>query len=223
MQKWGNHALDIAKSLIGWILSLGIAALIGWLAWLKNAPAYLIALISLGAISAILTGINQFLSIREKRSKNFLKHSEKRLEKIIRDWVDIPAFTFQRQEPEDCLFFKFLIKDKNSRSINIIREKDEPDLISIIAEINIEDPPANKEPDFLIKLSSNISLELARLGIQFVFNGEKNKFNRIRIIEQVSLRDPLTGLYFRQRIFFVIRAYVLIVEISKVTYRKQEP
>lgn len=135
---------------------------------------------------------------------------------MVREWLDIPSLTFKRQDPESGLFFKFLITDNYHRKITIIRWRDNPSIIEIISEtIMTEKNPQNVNPLVWQKLASKLSIEMARLGIQFLFNGEHYKFNRIRLIDQIILDDSLTDFYFRQRIIFVLRALVLVNEITK--------
>ena len=55
---------------------------------------------------------------------------------------------------------------------------------------------------------------MLRLGIQFVMSGQP--FDEILLIEQIPLDNSLTSFYFLQRIFFVVRAAKLIVELTEL-------
>ncbi len=68
-------------------------------------------------------------------------------------------------------------------------------------------------------VASRLSVEMARLGIQFLFTGEPNKFQQIMLIEQVILDDSLTDYIFRERVMFVARALVLVKEVVNAASR----
>ncbi len=189
------------------------------LAWLQNISWYLLTLGFFAAIVLILVGINQYSIFKERRKKRFTQYSDKEIETTIRDWVDLPTFSFQRQERPE-VYFQFLITDIYKRLVTIARHKNEPYIINILTELELTPTVQQVTKDGWEKLASRLSVEMARLGIQFKFNGETNKLDRIRLWESVSFDDSLTAYYFRERILFVIRAFVLVEEVRRDFFRE---
>jgi hypothetical protein len=214
MQKWGKHIWDIIKGLAAWIISLGISAMIGWLAWLKDVPAYLIILAILAAVGLIIFIINQYYNYRSERKKSLSKLSDKKIEKTIRDWLDIPGYNIEKMRGEENIFFNYLLKDKIDRKVNIIRAKEEQHLISFIGKVIIDPPRSRPLTDFeWRKLSGKISIDMARFGIEYDFTGSTNRYDSVTLLDRLVLDNSLNDIVFRQRILFVIRAIILVIEI----------
>jgi len=187
--------------------------MISYLAWLQNMPWFLIPLSVMLAVGLFLFAINQWKQIGKK--KKISKLSDKEIEKMIREWVDIPGYVIERIVPETRVIFNFVIKDRSERNVNIIRNTNIPAIIILAGRLKI--PTLNRSLDEAKwrKLAGKISIEMARLGIEYVFDGDPNRYEFISLIDPVFLDDSLTDFFFRQRILFVIRAMILVIEITK--------
>jgi len=199
----------------------GIIVVITWLVTrLEKLPVWQIWLVILFGVGCGFWIMNQATFWRERNKKRISQYTDKELEKVIREWVDIPTIAFIRQEPEQDLYFKFAVKDEYDRFITIIRKRNEPSMILLLSEMTFDDDKQQLTQANWQTLADGLRLELARLGIQFIFNGDPNKLQRIRVTDAVIIDDALTGFYLRQRIMFVIRALVLIREVGKKTYKE---
>jgi hypothetical protein len=219
MQKWAEKALKgiwgFIKAVIYGLFVPGITALIGRLAWLRGIPTDQFILYVLAALGLSLLALNQFLVLKKKVRRSPGKWPDKRVERTIREWVDIPGFTYEKMPPQAGVLFNVVIKDKSGRYIHINKTIDEPAFIVLVARVKIEPPgPALEKKEWEI-LASRVSVEMARLGIEYVFDGEENILEFIRLMDRVILDDAFNSLLFRKRILFVIRAVVLIAAITK--------
>ena len=209
------------ESLIDGVIVAAIIA-VGVAVWslVSKLPPPIIFVAAMATFAAIIIIWNQLGIWRERTKKKLSKYSEKELETVIREWVDIPSLSFRRQEPEQTRYFKFLLTDNFNRYVTIIREKSEPSMILILSEMTFPDDKQQLTQANWETLADRLSLELARLGIQFTFNGIPNQLQRIRVTEPVIIDDSLTGFHFRQRVIFVIRALVLAQQVGKDTFKE---
>jgi len=118
----------------------------------------------------------------------------------------------------------FIIKDKAERKVNVIREPKNPHIILLMGRV-IMTPPPNRTLSGVEwrKLAGKISIEMARLGIEFDFTGGPNPYEIIVLLDPVIIDDSLSNFFFRQRIFFVIRAMILVIEIYRQYLAEPEP
>lgn len=107
MLKWAG---EFFRNIIAGVFVLGIPAMIGWLAWLQDAPWFLIALAILGSVGLILFIRNQHVIYRKQRKRNIANLSDKEIERTVREWIDIPDHTIERMAPGTEILFNFLIK-----------------------------------------------------------------------------------------------------------------
>jgi hypothetical protein len=188
---------------------------------ISKLPQPIIFVVGISTLAAVLVVWNQLGVWRERHKKKLSKYSEQELETAIHQWVDIPAFSFKRLEAEQNLYYKYLITDNFGHQVIIIRDKNDASVIQIISDMTIDVPGGSSlsQSDWK-KVANKVSLELARLGVEYVFNGTPNQFERVRIIEPVIIDDSLTGFYFRQRILFVVRALILIAVVANDALRE---
>ncbi len=189
--------------------------MVGRLAWLKNVPDYIIILLVLAAIALSLFAINQYSTYKKGRKKSISKLSDNKIEKTIREWIDIPSFSIERKELEPNVKFNFLVKDNQERKINVVRDNQIPEIIQLLARLKISTRTRPFNASELKKVTGKITIEMARLGIEYKFDGSPNPLEFIRLIYPVILEDSLTEFYFRRRILFVLSAMVLVIEITK--------
>jgi hypothetical protein len=143
------------------------------------------------------------LIYRRERGRRLSKLSDKEIEKAIRDWIEIPDFTVEKKRPEPETFFNYLIKDNAGRSILVRRTTMSPQIITVAMELDLSRNFAPANPIEWDKLARKIRIELARLGIQYKFDGDPNKLTHISLQEPVVLEDSLGEFLFRQRVVFV--------------------
>jgi len=209
-----RNILDIIQ-----ILPLVGAIVVAVLAFLQHAPWYLIALSAFAAFGLTFWGINQYAVFRERHKKVLTQLSDKEIEDTIRNWLDITSFSFQRKEAIQGLYFAFEVKH-GGLSVHIERQYKEPDVIILAGELHMNP----KETPITLadweKLGGQISVDMARLGIQWKFVGEDNKWEKVRLLDAVLLDDSSTGFYFRQKIMFVVRSQILVFELFKECLRQ---
>jgi hypothetical protein len=210
MQK--KDVWDIVKGVVSSILWWGIPAMIGLLAWIQKMPWFLIPLSILAAIGCVLFIVNQWRQRKEKG--NISKLSDKKIELLIRDWLDLPGFSVERVPAKLPIKFNFLFIDKHKRSINIVRDTVLPEIIQLLARFVISSNDAPLNESVVNKIAGNIKLEIARLGVEYGFDGTPNPHNSVHFLVPVILDDSLNKFYFRQKIFLLLRAMVLTIEIS---------
>ncbi len=221
--KWlKDNILGIILSLISYI----VAAVGAVLASLKHVPMYII--LSLGAVFLAIAIpmtvliINQIALWKERHKKRLSKYSEKEIEDTIREWVDTPFLTFKREEIPN-VHFQFTVSS-HGVPVSLIRNHKETHAIGIVTDVSLIPTDGKQEmpvtEDLWREVNGNVSIELARLGIQFEFNGKKNLTERVRLIEPVFIDDSLTRLRFLERVMFVMRAVILVQEVAKQIFRE---
>ena len=187
---------------------------------LAKLPIWGIWLAILFSVTCVFVIWDRIDTWRLRHKKGITKFSDRELGDTIREWLDIPSLSFKRLVAESELSFKFLITDNGQRSVNIFRSKKNPSMIQIGAQIPLTPSNQSMNQERWEYLARKLSVEMARLGIEFMFNGEPNQLERIRLLELVIIDDSLTGFYFRQRLFFVIRACILVLIIAKDTFEE---
>jgi len=203
--------------LLGWG---GFATVITWVVThLAKLPLWEVWLAILFCVGCAFWIMNQIALFRERNVKGLTKLSDKELENTIREWVDIPDMTFKRSDSPDS-YFMFTLTDKFNRVIHIARHKKDPHYISIWTDINISSHPAlniELSENDLEKIGVNINLEMARLGIYFSTTGTGTKSIQVRLYNPILLDDSLTAFNFRQQCLFVTRAFVLLMQVLRIT------
>jgi len=214
MGRTKKDAWDVTKGALGSLFALAIIALPGILAWIKQMPWFLIPLSVVFMAGNVLWTMNQWKQWR--RGRGISRLSDKKIEQIIREWIDIPEVSIERKPPQPDVYFNFTMKYK-TLNINIIRHKESPAIVQLVARIqtSLLDIPFNEEA--LRKNAGKVGIEMARLGIDYRFDGSPNPRDFILLIDPVILDDSLTEFYFRKRIMFVFRASVLVLETAKQT------
>jgi hypothetical protein len=145
------------------------------------------------------------------------KASVKTIEKKILEWVYIPGHTIEKMPPETGVLFNIAVKDKQERHVHISMTSDAPKIIHAMGRVKIVPPRPRLEDDEWVKLAGKISLEMARLGIEYIFDGAPNKLEFIRLMDPIVIDDSLNSFLLRQRIMFVIRA-IILVSVTTVQY-----
>ena len=210
MQKW----LGILVNILIWLLPSGGTVAVVILAWLEQMPAYLIVLSAIAAIAFGFWGVNQIHASRERRKRGIANLNDQETEKTIRNWLDDPFFTFQRKVDPNSLF-QFVVTDEPGRPVTISRPKLKPTHLELATAITLSNEHRKKYETLSLggkqKIMHDLRIEMARYGISY--NGIDTKLERVELVDIVLLDNSLTEFYFRQRVFFVIRAFVLYSEI----------
>lgn len=218
---------DLFSQTIIQLLVAGVIAVTAWiLAKIAALPAYQILIVIIIVIAFTFWGINQFAYFRERQKKKLSKYSDKEIENTIREWVNIPRWSVQPLSLEDKaksagVKFGYVIKH-DSFHITIEGPSDDPFKILLLGGLNMESKkPVLTNPEWE-RLAGQLSIEMARLGIQWEFIGKPNKLNTIQFFEPVILDDSTTGYDFRSRIMSVVRALILAQEVWKEALRLSE-
>lgn len=215
MVKWFKaNILDLIQS-VG-LVGVAMAAVI---AWLQSVPWYLALLGLLSAVVLILFGINQYEIRKERHKKKLTQLSDKELQSEIRNWIDIPAWSVQPQPPQGETMFAYQVEYKGIH-IAVVREKQQSSIVVLITKFTMQSEKTNLSEVEWQRLSSQLSIELARFGIEYDFIGTPNKAETIELVEPVILDDSLTPYYFRSRIMFVVRGRILAHELWKEALRQ---
>jgi len=212
MHKWVEDLFGrvVAGIIVAVLLALGA----GFLAWVQGMPLYVDYMAIILTIGLVLFALNQISILKRERKKHIAKLSDKEIKNMIREWLDIPGFTIEGTVPEPQTYFNFFLKDKSNRGINIIRHADVPAVVLVAGRVKISSPKRSLNDTEWRKLAGKINIEMARLGIEYVFDGETNRYEFIRLVDPVIIDDSLTDFFIKQRIFFVLRAMVLVIEVT---------
>jgi hypothetical protein len=212
---------NIIENIIAYlfIVAVGGAAMVFTI--LKELPLYQLLLLLLAAIGLILLVINQYATWKERRKKKLTKLSDKELEARIREWINIPAWSVQLQPPIDDVSFAYKINHQNS-FVYVHRHVAEPSVIGLSSKLVMHSTKTELSKYEWERLEGQLSIEMARLGIEWDFVGSPNKWDTIELIEPVILDDSLTSFYFRSRVMFVVRAIILVHEIWNENLRQSK-
>lgn len=142
----------------------GVIGLLTWLiTFLEKVPGWLIWLGVLFAIGCVFWILNQIWTWRERHKKGFSTQTSEIIEATLRKWLDKRHYASQHQT-DNVNLFGFVATDEQNRPINILRPKDNPDLIRLILAIDekgLEVIP----PDQQSFLRFGIGVEMARFGL----------------------------------------------------------
>ena len=196
--------------------------MVAMLAWLQHMPWFLLVLGALTAPVIILLGINQYAIFRERHKKGVTKLSDKELEDTVREWVNISAWSVQWQESTSDTIFQYQIKHNDDVPIHIEMQTKDRSVILLATDVKMASQKTVLSASEWERLAGQLSIDMARLGIQFGFVGPTNPWDTIRLIEPVMLDDSITGFYFRSRVMFVVRAVILTRELWKEALRVSE-
>jgi hypothetical protein len=100
---WKNKGWlrDISSQIIGGVVATVLIALgLAFWAWLKALDPIFIVLIFLAVVAVVFVIINQADSFSKRRKRGVSKYNDKEIEDAVREWVDIPGFTFKRNMKE---------------------------------------------------------------------------------------------------------------------------
>ncbi len=155
---WKKIAKFFSHPIIQWLGLPVILAMITWIVTeLAKLPIWEIWLAIVFIIGCAFWILNQVSSWREKHKKGFSKLSDKEIERTIREWVDIPGFTFKRLDvDENESYFVFSVTDYDNHPINITRSKKHPHDIMIWADISVA-----PKPDVHINLTDERSARIS--------------------------------------------------------------
>ena len=193
------------------------AAVVAIVVWLQSVPWYLVLLGLLAAVVLILFGINQYEIRRERHKKKLTQLSDKELEALIREWINIPAWKvspYPLQGKVETLFaYQVQFQDV---LIDVVKENPQPEMIFLISVFTMPSEKEGLSKAEQTRLWGQLRIEFARLGIQWDYVDTPNT---VRLTEPIILDDSITPYYFRSRIMFVVRANILAYELWKEALR----
>ncbi len=199
----------------------GVPVVIGRLAWIHRVPDYQWILYALVALAFSIFVLNQLLTLKNKVKGGLSKSSAKEIEKKILEWLYIPGRTIEKMPPENGVLFNISVKDNLERHVHISMTSDAPKTIHAVGRVKIVPLRPLDEKEWA-RLAGKISLEMARLGIEYIFDGDPNKLEFIRLMDPIVIDDSLGSFLLRQRIMFVIRAIILVAATTTQYFADEE-
>jgi len=190
------------------------------LGWLGQAPIYLIVLSVIAAIAFGFWGSNQITLFRQIHQRRINKYSDREIEALIHDWLDITGFTLKREDvDENNAYFLFTILDSCSRPVYITRQKNAPHYIRIYSGIGFNPKPDARRKLTLGEFNSltqKLGLEMLRLGCSYEITPLENGFN-ISIENSVPIDDNLTRITFGEACAYITRSFTVVIRIIGLT------
>jgi len=152
----------------------------------------------------------------KESNRKFSELSDEEIQTTIRGWLDMVGFSIQRQRVDEShVFFSYKVIDTIDRPCSVTRYKHSPHSIDFHADLGFKPPTkiASKIPESEIKkLVNKISIGLLQLGCGYEFLSVDDGFG-IRLNDQIKLDDSLTMQLFREKGAFMMRAFILVMEI----------
>jgi hypothetical protein len=220
MRKLWRVLVDLV-GILPWVVPI----VVGFLAWLQQIPWYLIVLSVSATVVLVILGINQCETWKERHKKRFSQLSAEEIEDTIYRWVGIPFFKVQKQDiDKKLLFFQIVVTDPAGRRVSISRQVEKPSQLELRSSVEtlleVEKMLfANLEKLEQEQIIFRLKMEMARYGI-----GHEDinlPPDKIVLVEIVSLDDLVGGVYFRERITFVLRAATLCQATTAHAWRGQ--
>ncbi len=205
------------------LIMLGLTSWAIIWAFLESLGPWIIV-IGFALVGIGLLIINQLHTIRARRKKGLANLNDQEIRKTIRDWLDVPYLSIEPKVYPDK-FLHFDVTGKHGIPVTVERLRTDPYRLNLGVKVNWEEEAKvklqNLREPLRSNLINNLRIEMLRLGIQFVMSGQP--FEEIVLIEQIPLDNSLTSFYFLQRIFFVVRAAKLIMELTELGLRETLP
>lgn len=122
----------------------GVLAVITWITTrIAEQPLWEIWLAIVFIVGCSIWIMNQINIWKEWHKKKLSQRSDKEIENIVHEWVDIPDLTFKRSDVPD-FYFMFTLTDKFHQVISVARHKTDPKYISIWTDVAISSHPTRR-------------------------------------------------------------------------------
>jgi hypothetical protein len=223
---WNSIQVLLSSPQFWAVVGSMLTALWAWAkGWFASPYAPLTIPIILLVVALTFYLVNQVKSTRAKRGLTKLSHKE--IETQVREWIDISAWKIQKGALPNGVLLSYDLTH-GDLPIHIERQAKQPEVFYLASEISLTHlVPKNKRMsrEDWESLAGKLAIEMARQGIQWSFSGDEgdkklaNKEERIRLIDYVILDDSLTGFYFREKVMFVVRALILVIEVSREFFK----
>lgn len=166
--------------------------------------------------------------MRDRSKKKLSKYSPKEVEQTIREWVNIPEYTY-RLSPDavEGTYFIFDLTDSVGRPIHVTYNEKDPHRIGIWADLKLLPTDDNEYPKlpekrlaeakqlievYYASLKHNLSIEMLRLGCNYSFHDD---LRLIRLANHVYIDDLLNASEFINQCLFITRAMTLVDSIYR--------
>lgn len=211
-----------ARIVVGVMVAMLTALGLAFWAWLKALDPFFIVIIFLAVMAIVIIIINQLDAFFQRRKRGLSKYSDKEIENAIREWIDIPGFTFKRSDAEDeDSFFLFHVVDDCDRPVHIRRSKKASSHILLWSDISIPSKSEEMQIEFaqedLKKLAGALSLEMLRLGCGYELKDFSERGFLFRIYHTIAIDDSLTADTFKDAGAQLMRAFTLVMGIVGLT------
>ena len=100
---------NIFENIIAYLLVVVVGGVAVVLTFLAQLPLYQLLLFLLAAIGVTLWVINQYAILKERRKRQLTKLTDRELENMIREWINIPAWSVQPQPLEKGISFAYTV------------------------------------------------------------------------------------------------------------------
>ena len=203
----------IIENIIAYYVPVAVGGLVLILAGLsRQLQLWQLLALALGLCAIILLLINQVAVWKVRRKRRLTQLPSKEFESEISEWITTTAWSIQPLELAEGASFARLIK-YNDLPIQLKRTVKEPLVVQLTTGLRMSSAKMALSDAQWQDLVTDLRIEMARFGIQFDFVGDKQ--DTLRLTESVTVDDSMTGFLFRPRIMFVVRAYILAVEVYK--------
>lgn len=164
MEKYGKVTNILNHPLVQLLGGGGIITVITWIVThLAQLPIWQIWLAILFSVGCFLWIINQVNTWRERHKRGFATQNNEQIEDTLRKWLDKKQYSLTHIKNDSDLFC-FVATDMQKRPVNVMRPKNEPQVVRLLLVISEEqiEKLSNSQQNIV---KHAIGLEMARLGI----------------------------------------------------------
>lgn len=197
-----------SSNILAGLVLLSGPVIVAVLAFLQSVPWYILAL------AAIATpGVMAWTKLQVDSLWRLRRQTLQKSEKIIRAWLNHTRLSVANS-PSPESYYRLLVS-LDARHVSVYRQKSDPEMVGIGINLNI--PEATHEIMDAITSNSastlirDLRMELIRLGIQY--SGLQHPLRKISFLDEIVFDQNLTRPAFLDKVFFMIRAQILVSEL----------
>lgn len=199
----------VFSDFVATIVTLGLSAIVGFLAWLQDIPWYQLALGVIFAFGGSLFLINQFRTWWPTRRIK----DDRWLSDAIARWLLSAKFSVTKVTTEDTIFHYHT--EMHGRKFSIMKTKDNPDDLKFSFILSIKENEQSfidkLDNDTASKLMEDMRIEMSRLGV--LYSNLKLPLRDIYIENYLPIDFRLERFKLIQCALLMIRANVLIHQL----------
>ncbi len=203
----GSFLRSFLSDVLAALVTMGLAAVVAFLAWLQDIPWYQLALGVIFAFAGSLFLINQFRNWWPTRRML----DDRWLSDAIALWLLGSKFTVEKITTENTKFH-FKVGDRFGRAFSIMKKNENPNDLSFSFRLSVED----KDIPFVDRLDTNIAsdlienmqIEMARFGV--LHSGMQLPIREMYIESFIPIDFQLGRFKIVQHSLMMIRAHALL-------------